>query len=510
MTTEKIHRASAKDELVRLNDYLETPYLLIGGLAVQQYQLSRISRDIDLICDFETIQSILDDLYPTIEWEREDRTDDEFRPAYHIKHRNGRDDEIIFGPKVTQRGDYPFMKWAEFERGARPFHWKQRELTKILVPPPHALAYSKLVSFASRRDDLRQKIAQDARDFADMTNSAGFSLSEFWNFLQRNDPNGALAHQVRARAPLYEGELRKSCIFSLSSLLTGATPMHGFRPQALSVCVYLAAPHRNVKRNADVAAALRATGVSVKVPYEEVVRAGLVESEVDAAQIRRVCIDAIDTSDTVAVDLDSYGLDTAWELGYAEGRGKRIVGFNLDLSKTSEPHTINRRHYLQNFMHGWGETLVYQDVSPLIPFCQGKIVYVCGSFGNSEISRLTKTELANRAKLIIPSKHVSAANSLPKEYPLRDRQNTNRLLASADVVLVVLPRYGMDASWQIGYATALGKPVVGIVRRDDKRELVNQSFWDHWMHGWRQKPHVVSLHQLSAFVAASPAEILAA
>ena len=254
-------------------------------------------------------------------------------------------------------------------------------------------------------------------------------------------------------------------------------------------------------QNNGVAQALRQADISVRVPLEEVERAGVAESIDNAKQIRAICIRAIDDSTTMIVDLDSYGLDTAWELGYAEGKGKRIIGYNLDIQKSTDPQPVNRRHYSQNFMHGWGDTLVYEDPTALVPFCSGKTVYVCGSFNNAEIARLTKSELERVArKLVIPAKHVSASAALPREYPLRDRESTNRLLASADVVLVVLPRYGMDAAWQIGYAAALGKPMIGLLRRDDKREIVNQSFWDHWMHGWKQKPHHTSLHDLVAFV----------
>lgn len=46
---ERIGIKDAKDELVRINSVLTKPHILIGGLAVNQYDLARISTDIDLV-----------------------------------------------------------------------------------------------------------------------------------------------------------------------------------------------------------------------------------------------------------------------------------------------------------------------------------------------------------------------------------------------------------------------------------------------------------------------------
>jgi nucleoside 2-deoxyribosyltransferase len=83
---------------------------------------------------------------------------------------------------------------------------------------------------------------------------------------------------------------------------------------------------------------------------------------------------------------------------------------------------------------------------------------------------------------------------------MSERQETNELFHQADMVVVMLPRYGMDTSWQIGYATALGKTIVGIRMEEDKRELVKASFWDHWMHGWKSKRRATGLDELQALL----------
>lgn len=66
------------------------------------------------------------------------------------------------------------------------------------------------------------------------------------------------------------------------------------------------------------------------------------------------------------------------------------------------------------------------------------------------------------------------------------------------MVVVALPRYGMDCSWQIGFATAKNKQVCGILLDDDGIELTRQSFWEHWMHAWKSKIRVTGNVELRA------------
>ena len=87
MNRKPIDRAVAKAELERINDLLAEPHLLIGGLAVQQYYSARISKDIDLVCDFDIAQHILDTLYPSLNWKVHDKQHDEYRPSFQIRHK---------------------------------------------------------------------------------------------------------------------------------------------------------------------------------------------------------------------------------------------------------------------------------------------------------------------------------------------------------------------------------------------------------------------------------------
>ena len=114
---------TAKDELARINGALKSPHLLIGGLAVQQYHTTRVSKDIDLICDFEPVQELLESLYPSKDWNIEDKTGDEYRPSYRITRKYKLDEigEIIFGPKIGERGSYEYLGLGDVGAGSQAF-----------------------------------------------------------------------------------------------------------------------------------------------------------------------------------------------------------------------------------------------------------------------------------------------------------------------------------------------------------------------------------------------------
>lgn len=216
-----IARANAKEELVRLNSVLNSPCLLIGGLAVQQYVISRISKDIDLICDFNTVQRILEELYPTKDWVTKDLLSDDYRPSYCINHRHLKSPEIVFGPKISERGGYEFLDWDALGKDARPFVHRGQRLANISVPPPHALAYSKMVSFVGRHKCNEEKIKQDLRDFTNLTNHIEFNLASFWDLIQQYDQNGTLVEGFRERNRHYPDIVRESCLHALTELFSG-------------------------------------------------------------------------------------------------------------------------------------------------------------------------------------------------------------------------------------------------------------------------------------------------
>ena len=495
-----IERAVAKKELERIDAVLVGPHLLIGGLAVQQYYSARISHDIDLVCDFEVAQTILRKLYPSKDWKVEDSKNDDYRPSCRIRHKVDDIGTIIFGPKISEREPYRHLDWGALVVGARPFKGTNQDLDHVLVPPPHALAYAKMISFLCRQspDD---KVATDLQDFCDLTNHEEFSVTLFYDLLRRSRASDELISTFRKKAGNYAELAEASCLHSLSELYYPATPGSQTIFPSGTLSIYLAAPHKNLAKNNKLKSLLTGPGIAVAVPYEEVVSNGGKDSHSDVTYIRSICMAAIDRSDLLLVDLDTYGLDTAWEIGYAEGARKKVVGYNEDVFLTTDERQINRRLYRENFMHGWSLQHVYTDVDPVCQAISGKRVYMCGPLSDTPIDDKTRRAIAaSAAATVYPKDHLARQQDLPRDYPLADRSETNRLLQECDVLLVSLPRYGMDSSWQIGYATALGKEIVGWIRQDDGRELARQSFWDHWMHGWKSKPHVVGVTDLLALL----------
>jgi nucleoside 2-deoxyribosyltransferase len=503
-----IERAVAKIELERINSILPRPHLLIGGLAVQQYYSARVSQDIDLVCDFEVAQTILRKLYPSKDWKVEDSKNDEYRPSYRIHHKVEDVGTIIFGPKISEREPYRHLDWRKLEAVAKPFKGLKNDLENILVPAAHALAYAKMISFLCRQSP-DSKVAADLQDFCDLTNHEDFSVTLFYDLLRQSRAADELITNFRKKVSSFPKIAEASCLHSISELYHASTPKLDIASGRSQKCrIYLAAPHRNIAKNNKLKAALLRAGFLIKLPYDEVATNGFKKGITDPIRIRDICISAIDISEIILVDLDTYGLDTAWEIGYAEGMKKRIIGYNEDIFLTTDNRHINRRSYRENFMHGWASWQVCNELEEVLNVIRGRTVYMCGSFSNSLTDKETKDALAKSAtNVIYPKDHLVQQQALPRDYPLSDRGETNRLLEQCDTLLVTLPRYGMDSSWQIGYATALKKMIIGWMREDDERESEKGSFWDHWMHGWKSKPHVVGITDLIAFATGIAAQM---
>lgn len=174
-----IESAAAKEELQRIDEVLTDPVLIIGGMAVQQYCIARDSKDLDLVCSHEVVRKLLEQLYPMGEWEHTDANRDEYRPSIRIKHLSQDRGEIILGPKITERENYPFIEWERLHVNTRPFKFRDKEFLKILVPSPAALAFTKLISFIDRREKTGNKSKRDLQDFVDLSNHPEFSLVRF-------------------------------------------------------------------------------------------------------------------------------------------------------------------------------------------------------------------------------------------------------------------------------------------------------------------------------------------
>jgi nucleoside 2-deoxyribosyltransferase len=453
----------------------------------------------------------VDSLYPSKDWAIS-RSGDSYRPSYVITHKV-EPLEVFFGPKITERPEYGYLSWDTLFDQNRPYIYSGTEkLAKIVIPPPHALAYSKLISFISRYAN-RDKAFADLRDFVNVSNHNDFSISQFWNIVRRNGAADFIRSQVQSLKLDKEAEvlsaISNSSMYEFVKLFDRPTlipRLHGNAPRkratARKQVIYLAGPHLNIEINKLSKEALERHGFTVKLPYEEVERVTGAPTPKDAMRVRNVCIDAIRASDAVVVDVDRYGLDTAWEIGFADAIGKPVFGVNLEPRLLHSGRITNRRLYNENFMHGWSKTSVYRSPDELFGFVSGKKIYVCGSFSNESINLLRGQFESRCERIVFPYDYVPEKDgTLPRDYPLHTRETALRQMEECDVLLVVLPRYGMDSSWQIGFAAGKEKQVVGITLPDDCNTGDMKTPWDHWMHGWKERDLFTGLPRLGAGLA---------
>ena len=140
----------AKQQLLKINELLNEPHLLIGGLAVQQYHKNRDSSDIDLVCSHSTKSLIVENLFPTKNYKHEELNDDEYRPSFIATHKINSNKIAFFGPKILEREPYQYLNWDNLLLNSNAFIYQKKELKNIRIPKAEELAYSKLISFLSR------------------------------------------------------------------------------------------------------------------------------------------------------------------------------------------------------------------------------------------------------------------------------------------------------------------------------------------------------------------------
>lgn len=497
-----IDRKNAKGQLEKINDFLEKPHLLIGGLAVQQYVPIRNTSDIDLVCSFDVANQLIESIYTSDQWNVKDLHEDEERPSFQIVHRYKNMGEVRMGPKILERKAYDNIDYKELSKNAKPFSYKNKKFKNIIVPTASSLAYSKLISFLGRSDNY-DKALQDLKDFVNLVNYEGFLVNKFWDLLRRSNSPETIYFDFEIKSEKFVSELEKCCLHSLSDLFHRTTSSRSSTTtnKNPSNSVYIAGPHNLITKNKRIARILKENDFKVFNPYIEVANKGLTERKEDIEKIRETCIECLLNSDFMIVDLDCYGQDTAWEIGFADAIKTQVIGYNENIDLTIDKRIVKRKLFDENFMHGWVKQKVFDDLEKLSTYCTNKSVYVIGSFGNDNMKQLRKSSLKDKAsRLIFPIDYIENQESLTIEYPYEERMESKRHLENAGIVLVVLPRYGMDTSWQIGYATGLKKEIIGVVLEEDKRETSIESFWDHWMHGWKQKLRVTNIKQLVAIL----------
>lgn len=253
--------------------------------------------------------------------------------------------------------------------------------------------------------------------------------------------------------------------------------------------IYWSAPHNLAKKNGESQSFLVSHGIKVLIPYDIVREQSSIDLHNNQDLVRTVCIDALEKSDFVVVDLDSYGLDSAWEIGFAEARGIPIIGLSRDHIGIGEQRNVNIRLYEDNWMHGWKTYPIFRSLEETEDHCRGKKVCILGPFDNeSSFSLIRSSNLKYVSEeLFLPKDIVNIPINFPKEYPWESREHAIRLIDRCDVALVTLPKYGMDTSWQIGYATYKNKEILGVIFEEEEESIEKQQVWDHWMHGWKEK-----------------------
>jgi HAD superfamily phosphoserine phosphatase-like hydrolase len=221
----KIEIAEAKRQLSLISEKLQSPFMLIGGLAVNQYVPTRNTQDIDLICDHNTLRDFLGELYPTNDWIMDDKNEDEYRPCYHVTHRHKEDYPIIkFGPKLIERDAYQSLPWESLKKRSRPFRYSKLVLDNILVPSPESLVYTKMVSFIGRDITSLIKIQQDLSDIRDLINNDDFRLVMLNDLIEKNvEDQKEFKNQFKSRLVDINGSLKGCCLINIAELFVPNT-----------------------------------------------------------------------------------------------------------------------------------------------------------------------------------------------------------------------------------------------------------------------------------------------
>jgi len=197
----KIEMTKAKEALTKIAELLKRPLLLIGGLAVNQYVKSRTSVDIDLVCNQEESIDILNTIFDDGDgatWRVVDRNDEEERPNYVGEHRST-GEIVLFGPKIKQRPQYKHIDFEVLQNYSRPYHFRNKDYTNILVPSSAALTYMKLISMIGRDRIAEKKILQDAKDFIFLSNDHSFNINDFLDLITKLKARNYIRSELAAR-----------------------------------------------------------------------------------------------------------------------------------------------------------------------------------------------------------------------------------------------------------------------------------------------------------------------
>lgn len=263
--------------------------------------------------------------------------------------------------------------------------------------------------------------------------------------------------------------------------------------------IYICSPHRLTETNEKIANALADLGNTVYLPQDFCKEE---DENGDHRTIRKKCIESIENAHIFLMYLDEYGMDSSWELGYAEKAGKKIIGLSLDSQKLNTPKIPNPRKAWDNWMHGWHDREVINLLTDLTDKISDKKVYFSVPIRLKENITLLENQLRPYCKKIYFPWDIEDINilSTPRQNWINYRLKCINAIEDSEVFLMNLNDYGMDSSWELGYAEKAGKQIIGLNLNNEKictqNILKPKLVWDNWMHGWREKSIIHGIDML--------------
>ncbi|MEO7688329.1 MAG: class I SAM-dependent methyltransferase [Sphingomonas sp.] len=212
--------SNAKQSLLRLDAVLKRSHLIIGGLAVAHYHPTRVSKDIDLVCEHREITDAIETIFPSHDYICEEVNEDDLRPAYVIQSRFDSEKIYFIGPKIMERAPYNYIDWEYIQNEAIPYSYKGECCKNIVLPNVEKLTFLKLISMLDRLENSSVKGQKDLIDFVNLSNTRGFRINYFFDVLRRTN---CLKYVVDRMSSLKEkldlSALEKSSLFEVFHLL---------------------------------------------------------------------------------------------------------------------------------------------------------------------------------------------------------------------------------------------------------------------------------------------------
>jgi SAM-dependent methyltransferase len=218
--------SDAKLSILELDGLLDDTHLLIGGIAVQQYSPTRLSKDIDLVIDQASISGAIERLFPSLDYDNVDANEDDMRPAYVIVSRSDQGRVYFIGPKIQERPAYRYVNWDYLKQEGVPFSYQGKKCAHIVVPNVEKLAFLKLLAFINRIHAKTEKGQKDLSDFVNLSNHRSFRINYFYDVLRHTGCIEYVAGRIselKTQNAIALSPLQKSALFEVLNILY-ATP----------------------------------------------------------------------------------------------------------------------------------------------------------------------------------------------------------------------------------------------------------------------------------------------